>query len=53
MLRKDNIVKLPDTEDFCFAKEKERYYFNMYQLIVTARQQIQKLEDEIKLLKIK
>lgn len=52
-LRQENIVKLPDSEDFHFAKEKERYYFNMYQLIVTARQQVNKLENEINSLKLK
>ncbi|KAI1731486.1 hypothetical protein Ddc_00307 [Ditylenchus destructor] len=49
-IRKHNLVPLPDSDSFYFERQKERYYANMHKLIVTARSQIQSLEQKIEVL---
>lgn len=49
-MRKHKLVPLPDSDTFYFEQQKERYYANMHKLIVTARSQIQGLEQKIELL---
>lgn len=50
---KEKIINLPDARNYSFEKEKEIYHRNMYKLIVTARYEINKRDQEIEELKIK
>lgn len=51
---KDKAITLPEARNYyLFEKEKEIYHKNIYKLIVTARNEINKREKEIEILKIR
>lgn len=53
IIQTEKSIKLPDSRNYSFEKEKDQYYKNMYKLIVTARSEINKREEEIETLKIR